>query len=123
MSVGIFHTPCRILSLDRSKTVTLPRLLVDTGAEATWVPAAQLERLGIKREKKGVHFEMANGEVVRRNIGYAIIRLGRYETVDEVVFAESGDHSLLGARTMEGLNLVVDPRRKNLVAAGPILTA
>jgi hypothetical protein len=43
--------------------------------------------------------------------------------VDEVVFAETGDLQLLGARALEGLNLQVDARRKKLVAAGPIVTA
>ena len=34
-----------------------------------------------------------------------------------------GDLTILGARTLEGLSLVVDPRKKKLVAAGPILAA
>jgi predicted aspartyl protease len=42
---------------------------------------------------------------------------------DEVVFAEKGDLPLLGARSLEGLNLTVDPKRKKLVAAGPLLAA
>ena len=44
-------------------------------------------------------------------------------TVDEVVFAEKGDLLLLGARSLEGLSLTVDPRRKKLVAARPLLAA
>lgn len=48
--------------------------------------------------------------------------LGRF-TVDEVVFAEAGDLELLGARTLEGLNLKVDSRNKELVAAGPLVAA
>jgi hypothetical protein len=43
--------------------------------------------------------------------------------VDEVVFAEPGDQTLLGARTLEGLNLTVDAGRKRLVAAGPMPAA
>jgi hypothetical protein len=45
------------------------------------------------------------------------------ETVDEVVFAQTGDLQLPGARALEGLNLQVDARRKRLVAAGPIVSA
>ncbi len=44
-------------------------------------------------------------------------------TIDEVVFAEPGDMTLLGARTLEGLSLVVDPRGEKLVAAGPLPAA
>jgi hypothetical protein len=49
--------------------------------------------------------------------------VGRHFTIDEVVFAEPGDLLLLGARTLEGLNLTVDSRRKRLVAAGPLPAA
>ena len=43
--------------------------------------------------------------------------------ISEVVFAEKGDLLLLGARSLEGLNLTVDSRRKKQVAAGPLLAA
>ena len=59
---------------------------------------------------------MANGQVITRSVGFAILSLGKAFTVDEVVFAEPGDQVLLGARTLKGLNLVVDSRRKKLVA-------
>ncbi|HXD22552.1 MAG TPA: hypothetical protein VN613_04275 [Gemmatimonadaceae bacterium] len=36
-----------------------------------------------------------------------------------MVFAEPGDSVLLGARTLEGLNVRVDPLRKELIDAGP----
>jgi len=107
----------------RSKSATLPKILVDTGSEYTWVPETTLERLGIRREKKDIEFVMANGQKVTRSVGFAIVRVGGAFTVDEVVFAEKGDLLLLGARTLEGMNLVVDSRRKKLVAAGPLLAA
>ena len=66
---------------------------------------------------------MANGEKITRNIGFAIIRIDKYFTIDEVVFAQKGDLHLLGARTLEGLNLIVNSRDKKLVAAGPIPAA
>jgi predicted aspartyl protease len=97
----------------------VPRLLVNTGSEFTWVPERTLERIGIAVEKKDVPFVLANGQQVTRKVGFAIIRLAKAFTIDEVVFAEPGDLSLLGARTLEGLNLTVEPGRKRLVAAGP----
>ena len=66
---------------------------------------------------------MANRERVTRSVGFAIVRVGEHFTIDEVVFAEKGDLLLLGARTLEGLNLVVNSRDKKLVAAGPIPAA
>ncbi len=122
--MGAFFTRCKIEnSVDRSRFAVIPRIVVDTGSEYTWVPAATLEKIGIKREKKDLLFVMANGRQITRSVGFAIIRLDKFFTVDEVVFAEKGDLLLLGARTLEGLNLTVDPRRKKLVAAGPLPAA
>jgi hypothetical protein len=66
---------------------------------------------------------MANGQIITRSMGYAILRVDKAETVGEVVFAQKGDLQLLGARALEGLNLKVDPRSKRLVATGPIVVA
>jgi predicted aspartyl protease len=122
--MGTFHTSCRIENhTNRTKTARIPKLLVDTDSEYTWVPAGILERIGTIREKKDLHFVMANGEMVTRSVGFAILRVGRTFTIDEVVFAEPGDLALLGARTLEGLNLRVDSVRKRLVAAGPLPAA
>jgi predicted aspartyl protease len=82
-----------------------------------------LERINIGREKMDVRFVLANGEEVTRSVGFAIIRLDKYFTIDEVVFAEPGDLQLLGAHTLEGLNLIIEPARRRLMAAGPLLAA
>ena len=123
-TMGTFYTKCKIENVaDRSKSVVLSRLLVDTGSEYTWAPSKSLEKIGIGREKKDVLFVMANGQQITRSVGFAIIRLDKHFTIDEVVFAERGDLLLLGARSLEGLNLTVDSRRKKLVAAGPLPVA
>ncbi len=96
---------------------------VDTGAEMTWIAADVLRAAGITVRKKDQPVVMANGRRVTRDVGYAILRCGEFETIDEVVFAQPGDLQLLGARTLEGFNARVDPRRKRLVAAGPIPAA
>ena len=98
-------------------------MLVDSGSEYTWAPAKSLEKIGIDREKKDVLFVMAKGQQITRSVGFAIIRLDKNFTVDEVVFAERGDLLLLGARSLEGLNLTVDSPRKKLVTAGPLPAA
>lgn len=38
----------------------------------------------------------------RREVGYAILYVDTFETIDEVVLGQPGDMSLLGARTLEG---------------------
>ena len=123
-NMGTFHVGCKIENhVDRTQAVTVPRALVDTGSEYTWMPAETLEKIGIGKEKKKLAFTMANGQTITRNVGFAILRVDKYFTTDEVVFAEPGDMTLLGARTLEGLSLVVDARRKKLVAAGPLPAA
>ncbi len=122
--MGTLHTKCKIENpVSRTRSVAIPKLLVDTGSDYTWVAERLLERIGIRREKKDVAFVLANGQPVTRRVGFAIIRLDKFFTIDEVVFAEPADLQLLGAHTMEGLNLTVDPRRKKLLPAGPLLAA
>jgi predicted aspartyl protease len=123
-SMGTFYTRCKVENIvDRKKSAIIQKLLVDTGNDYTWIPAAALAKIEIEREKKDVPFVMANGQQITRSVGFAIIRIDKVFTVDEVVFAEKGDLAILGARTLEGLNLVVDSKRKKLVAAGPYLAA
>jgi predicted aspartyl protease len=122
--MGAFFTRCKVENpAERGKSAIVSRILVDTGSEYTWVRAAVLERIGIKRENKDLSFIMANGETLTRAVGFAIVRLDKFFTIDEVVFAEKNDLSLLGARTLEGLNLTVDAGRKKLIAAGPLPAA
>jgi predicted aspartyl protease len=118
--MGLFYVGCRVLNPATSKSTVVRRLMVDTGAESTWIDAAVLEAIGIEARKKDLQFQLANGQIVTRSVGYAVLRVDKAETVDEVVFAQRGDLQLLGARALEGLNLQVDSRRKRLVAAGPI---
>ncbi len=97
-------------------------LLVDTGSELTWVPAPLLESLGIARVKR-LRFRQATGQIVERWTGDARVFAAGTRTLDDIVFAEPGDQSLLGARTLEGLNVVVDPVSRRLVDAGAMPAA
>jgi len=121
---GTFHIGCRIENhVHRAQSVIVPKMLVDTGSEYTWIPSVKLEKIGVVREKKDIQFVMANGQLITRNVGFAILRVGSAFTIDEVVFAEPGDLILLGARTLEGLNFMVDSSKKRLVASGPLPVA
>jgi predicted aspartyl protease len=96
---------------------------VDTGAEFTWIKAETLKKAGVTKENKSYRFITARGQEITRPVGFAVIQVGDSVTTDEVVFGEPGDLEILGARTLEGMNLRVDPREKKLVAGGPILAA
>ena len=97
---------------------TLESVLVDTGAELSWFPATVLESLGIERRKEW-RFRQADGSVLTRWAGSAWIYVGGTTATDDIIFGEPGDLVLLGSRSMEGLNLRVEPVTKQLVDAGP----
>lgn len=118
--MGVFYIDCTVINVRQPKrSVAVPKLLVDTGLEFTWIPETALKRAQIAVVKKDMAFVMANGQTITRSTGYAILRAAGFETVDEVVFGRPGDLALLGARTLEGFGATIDPGRKRLVAAGP----
>jgi predicted aspartyl protease len=94
--------------------------LVDTGSELSWLPAPLLERVGIARLRKKT-FKTASGQILVRDIGYAVLRAEGFETIDEVVFADPQDMTLLlGVRTIEGFAATVDPIAHRLAATTTI---
>lgn len=121
--VGILRTTIGVESHQRRGELReLPETLVDTGSEYSWIPRDVLESLGVDVER-ALRFRTADGRVVHRVMGYAIVHAGGTRTSDEVVFAEPGDMVLLGAHTLEGLNLRIDLKAKQLVPAGPVPAA
>ena len=117
--MGTFCISCKVVNhTDRTKSRVIPRLLVDTGSEYTWIAETTLRAIGIEPEKK-IRLMMANGSVLEREVGFALLLVGKGLTTDEVVFAQRGDLLLLGARTLEGLNVCVDLQAKKLIEAGP----
>jgi predicted aspartyl protease len=122
--MGVFYVDCEVVNVRRpGRAVNVPRVLVDSGSEFTWIPESTLKQAGIQVVKKDLPFVMANGQAITRSTGYAVVRAAGFETVDEVVFGQPGDLALLGARTLEGFGAHVDARKKRLVAAGPHLVA
>ena len=97
---------------------TLRAVLVDTGAELSWVPAGVLESLGVERNNKW-HFRQADGTIIERWTGSVVVTVVGKRAADEVVFGEPSDLILLGSRTLQGLNFRVELVTKRLVDAGP----
>ena len=118
--MGLFRTTIGVESLARGEVRDVADALVDTGSELTWIPRAVLKSIGVAVERQRA-FIVADGRRVERDVGYAIIHASGTSTVDEVVFAEETDFPILGVRSLEGLNLRVDPVKRQLVDAGPVL--
>ena len=121
--MGTFRTTLSVESPAKRGTLReVQDVLVDTGSELTWIPRRVLEELGVNAERR-YQFVVADGRVLEREVGYAIVHVEGVATVDDVVFAEAGDLLLLGARSLEGLNLRIHSRSRRLVGAGPIVAA
>lgn len=104
---------------DRKKRTPPIEVLVDTGAELSWLPGELLEKAGIKRLRKRV-FLTATKQTIERDIGYAVLQSEGFETIDEVVFAEKNDMQLLGVRTIEGFGVSVDSVGHRFVAVSTL---
>ena len=118
-TMGTFRVPVEIENPARpGERQTFASVLVDTGAELSWFPAEALEALGIERHRIW-RFRQADGTVLERWTGPAFVHAAGTRTTDDVVFGEPGDLVLLGARSLEGLNVRIEPGTKRLVDAGP----
>jgi hypothetical protein len=96
--------------------------MVDTGAEYSWAPASRLASVGITPERVE-RFETADGRILVRDVGFAMLYAGERSAPTIVVFGIDGDMTLLGAFGLGGLSLRVDLVRRQLVPAGPVPAA
>jgi predicted aspartyl protease len=121
--MGIFRTTIEIAPLAKpDDRHVLADVMVDTGSEYSWVPENLLVRLDVAPVRFD-RFESADGRILERAVGFALVYAGGRSTPTIVVFAGPNDMTLLGAHGLEGLNLRVDLARKELVPAGPVPAA
>jgi len=88
--------------------------LADTGSSYTWVPRDVLQRLGVPVQARW-EFELANGQVIEREIAQTWVRYNGNSHITFVVFGDEGSSPLLGAYTLEGFRLAADPLNGRLV--------
>lgn len=112
--MGEFFWPVSVWSADGERMETVDAL-VDTGASYSLFPRSMLERLGIiPIGQRG--FEQADGSVILRDIGRAMLRINDDdEDVQRVIFGEDDSEPLIGAGTLQGFLLVVDTAAEELV--------
>jgi clan AA aspartic protease len=88
--------------------------LVDTGATNTVIPADILQRLGVQPHRSSV-FQLADGREIELGIGRAWVQVDGQREFTQVVFGPEGSEPILGAITLEEMNLSVDPVARKLV--------
>lgn len=110
--MGTFSCPVTVIAADGSRDVTIAAL-VDTGSTYTCLPSALLRELGIT-PIHSIRTELADGSIVEDAIGEARVRVQGIERHTVVIFAGEGAPALLGAYTLEGALLAVDPVEQRL---------
>ncbi len=92
--------------------------LVDTGAVMMLLPPDLVKRLGLRRLDKRIA-ELANAErVLLDRAGTVSLAIGGLEMKTDCLVGPPGCQPLIGQLVLEHLALMVDPKRRALVA-GP----
>ena len=111
--MGEFTWPIGVRSADGEHIETVDAL-VDTGASYSLFPRSMLERLGIVPiGRRG--FEQADGSVIQRDIGQAMLVINGDESYMRVIFGDNDADSLIGSNALQEFLLVVDPVAEELV--------
>ena len=113
--MGVFNWPIRLESMDGQRSLEI-EAMVDTGASYTIVPANLLRDLGVSPIDK-ISLVLADGRPVEYDIGEARATISGRSIPTLVVFGNDDARALLGAYTLEGLRLAVDPAHGRLVPA------
>lgn len=115
-NMGVVRTPMRAFAPDGRRDETV-ELLVETGSTLTWIPEDVAVRLSIEPTGRAL-FETADGRILERPIGDALVDVQGSEGFVGVVFARPDDATVLGVTALERLGLEVDPVRRVLRRAG-----
>ena len=113
--MGVFNWRIRLDSMDGERSLEI-EAMVDTGASYTIVPASLLKELGVDPIDK-ISLVMADGRPVEYDIGRAMATIDGRTEATLVVFGEDNARALLGAYTLKGLRLAVDPTHGRLIPA------
>ena len=111
--MGTFNWPIRLDSLDGQRSLDI-EAMVDTGASYTIVPARLLRELGVSPIDK-ISLVLADGRTVEYEMGEARATISGRSIPTLVIFGTDDARALLGAYTLEGLRLAVDPSQARIV--------
>ena len=111
--MGTFKCPIRITSIDGQQTLDI-EATVDTGAFFTTVPAPLLRDLGITPVGRRTFF-IGDGRRIQMDVGEARVTINGDSVITIVAFGGDDAPSVLGAYTLEGLTLAVDPTGERLI--------
>ncbi len=111
--MGLTHLDVRLRNLADPRRTADERLLVDSGAVFSIVPATVLRRLGVHPHSRET-FTLADGSDVERDVGSVMFEIGRRKGAAPVIFGRRGDAAVLGAITLEALGLELNPLQRRI---------
>lgn len=112
--MGTFHVKFTIRNPANPERSLQLEGLVDTGAHFTQVPVTLLDEIGVGPFGTR-RVQYADGTIVSKPVASAEVLIDGEITPTVILCGATTDLILIGALTLEGLNLGVDPVRKALV--------
>ena len=109
----MFKWPMRIETLARRRSLDV-EATVDTGAAYTVLPGRLLQEMGVEAEGMR-RFELADGRRIEGAYGQARATINGDTVITLVIFGADDGPTLLGAYTLAGLSLAVDPVQPRLI--------
>jgi predicted aspartyl protease len=114
--MGTFFTEVQLASSARPDRRETVKLLVDSGSMYTWVSASLLRDLGVQPTERR-RLLTIEGRTVERGAAEILITLEGRTLHTLCLFGEPGDLEVLGAYTLEGFGLGIDPVQRRLIPA------
>jgi clan AA aspartic protease len=111
--MGLTYVKVRVGNPANGRQAEEVDCLVDSGAVYSLIPGRILRKLGIKPHSTR-EFVLGDGPVIRRRLATATFEYQHRRGDSMVIVGEPGDDPLLGATTLEGFGLVLDPFRREL---------
>ncbi len=106
--MGQTHVTATLGDLSENHVPFEDEFLIDTGAIDCIAPQDQLKLAGIDVEGESV-YELASGESVKYDYGFARVKFMGFETVTQVVFGPESCEPIIGAVALENVGIGVDP--------------
>src|SRR5262245_225876 len=110
--MGTFFYPVRFIGPNGRETDV--DALVDTGSSFSSLPGETLRRLGVTPIRR-VRLTLADGQAHIQELGQVRAEVNGDEESTLVIFGEPESPAILGAYTLEGLALAVDPVEGRLI--------
>ncbi len=111
--MGLTHVTVRVWNVTKQGESFEDEFLMDTGSIHCLAPRSKLESVGIIPKGKRA-YELANGEPLEFEFGFAIVKFMGDETVTEIILGPEGAEPILGVLALEATGVVVDPVTKEL---------